>query len=384
MMLSSLKIAGTGRLGAPKYLSEKEMMVFKVHDFENLEKKDYETSNVSCHGHEWYIKIYPWGRIADAKEKEMISAFLCIVGPPTTGLKANWDISIAGVHNSSTNNTFCEAEKEYGWTNFVQRSDALTKLDTDGTLNISVGLQVWSDKKAEWQPNSGIRQNLTRLYQKDEGMDVTFLLGTDRVRAHRYVLAIQCPILHEMTTGQTSCPEVEIEGADPDLFATMIRYMYFEALPDDFDLAENGIGLLKLADRFGYSYLKLRLEVDVVESGMISIESAADMLLLADAHSCALLKETAMDLVVGNPSKIAKTAGWTVLKESPSLLAEVYEYERPLTVYAAKSHSGNENPELLSVSALRKWLADRGLDVDGTKEMLVKRFKTGEDEEQDE
>ena len=380
-MSSNVEIAGTGSLGAPKYLSEKKALVFKIHDFKNLEKKQHNTSKVSCHGHEWYIQIYPWGHTKDSKEKEMVSVYLCPVAPPATGLKTNFGISAAGVRCSREYN-FC-GDHGYGRRAFMKRSKALTKLDTDGTLIVSVvDLQIWTDKKVEWRPNSGMPQKLARLYQKGEGMDVTFLLGTDRVRAHRSVLSIQCPSLHEMVTGQTDCLEVEIEGADPDLFATMVRYMYFEALPVNFDLKGNGMELLKLANRFGYSDFKLRLEVDIVESGMVFIESAADMLLLADAHSYALLKEAAMGVVAGNPSKITKTKGWNDLKQSPLLLAEVYE--RLSKVAESQSEDDDEHPEHLSVSTLRKRLADRGLDVDGTKKMLVKRFKTGKDEEHDE
>ena len=112
---------------------------------------------------------------------------------------------------------------------------------------------------------------------------------------------------------------------------------------------------------------------------MISIDNAAEMLLLADGQSCALLKETAMELVARNPSKMTKTSGWKTLQQSSSLLAEVFMHQS--VTPAADIDDDNENLDHVRVSGLRKRLAEQGRDVDGTKEMLVKRLKAGQDQD---
>ena len=56
-------------------------MVFKIHDFESLEKKKYFTSAVACHGHQWQIVIHPWGATENAKKKEKVSVYLTKVKP---------------------------------------------------------------------------------------------------------------------------------------------------------------------------------------------------------------------------------------------------------------------------------------------------------------
>lgn len=111
----------------------------------------------------------------------------------------------------------------------------------------------------------------------------------------------------------------------------------------------------------------MHLEVDTVESNLLTMKNAAAMLLLVDAHSCAFLKETAMELVVSKSHDLLKTKGSGCLKESSSLLAEVFDRQTE----AHGSHQRNHE----SISNLRKQLADRGLDVDGSKEMLVKRLE---------
>ena len=54
--------------------------------------------------------------------------------------------------------------------------------------------------------------------------------------------------------------------------------------------------LLELADRFGCVSLKLHAEAALAKEG-VSVDEAADTLLLADAHSCPGLKETAKVIV---------------------------------------------------------------------------------------
>ena len=102
----------------------------------------------------------------------------------------------------------------------------------------------------------------------------------------------------------------------------------------------------------------------------MTVESAAEILLLADSHAYALLKEQAMNLIVDNYSKVKATSGWKQLRESSSLLTEV------LDNMSGEAINKGDAGEKMGVSELRKRLASRGLDADGTREMLVKRLKT--------
>ena len=150
------------------------------------------------------------------------------------------------------------------------------------------------------------------------------------------------------------------------MFAIMIRFMYSNSLHKDFIIEEQGLDLLKLVNRFACTDLKMFLEAEWLESEALRVENCAEMLLFADANSCALLKEAAMDMIVGNTSKVMKTEGWKSLKESNELVLEVLE----------RQSSCKEGD---TVSGMRKRLASLGLDTDGTKGMLVKRLKKGEE-----
>jgi len=45
--------------------------------------------------------------------------------------------------------------------------------------------------------------------------------------------------------------------------------------------------------------------------------------MFADAHSCTLLREAALEFCLANPVAIRDSEGWDQLKESSTLLAEI-------------------------------------------------------------
>jgi hypothetical protein len=48
---------------------------------------------------------------------------------------------------------------------------------------------------------SSFRTNMARLFEEGEGADVVFAVEGRQVRAHRYILAAQCPVLRSMLVG---------------------------------------------------------------------------------------------------------------------------------------------------------------------------------------
>jgi hypothetical protein len=124
---------------------------------------------------------------------------------------------------------------------------------------------------------------------------------------------------------------------------------------------------LEVADRFGCSGLKLLAESEIVKAG-VNVKNAAELLLFADAHCCALLREAAFNVCVANAANLKCSAGWTQLKESPELLAELF-------VAATASPTSESDLDMMKVATLRQKLEEKNLDVDGTREMLIQRLK---------
>jgi hypothetical protein len=158
---------------------------------------------------------------------------------------------------------------------------------------------------------------------------------------------------------------IAIDDVDPALFGKLLHFIYTDEMPEgDVDHRQ----LLKVANRFGCTHLKLAAEAELVMAG-VDANNAAELLLFADGHSCALLREAAFEYCAAHPRAIKQSEGWNLLKESP-LCAEL--------VGAAPTKFSATDIDSMRVATLRRKLEEKGLDVDGTRETIIRRLKESE------
>ena len=115
--------------------------------------------------------------------------------------------------------------------------------------------------------------------------------------------------------------------------------------------------------------LKLEAEAAFVTSETITFDNAIDNLLYADATNCALLKETVLDFIAENGSEASKKLSFEHVPGNviPYLLAA-------LTKGKQKGNDANDF-SMMRISDLRKMLAEKGLDIDGSREMMIARLE---------
>ena len=200
--------------------------------------------------------------------------------------------------------------------------------------------------------------------------------------AHKHVLKMNVSELYEFVLSEFSSHtngtrndvdtiEIELPNVDEFSFETMMTFIYTGNEPklDDMDSAKS---ILLLADRFGCTELKLFSKSTLVGKFLVP-SAAANLMLLAEAHSCALLKEASMDVYVSCPTEVVNSDDWTLVEESPKLLVELVRYMG--IGFHQRSTRTDITNDSMGVSSLRVWLEDRGLDLDGTRETLVERWK---------
>ena len=130
------------------------------------------------------------------------------------------------------------------------------------------------------------------------------------------------------------------------------------------------------ADKYGVVHLKLEAEASLVEGTTFTIENVMELLLYAESKNLALLKEAAMDYIVENKTEvIAKlsfaNAPGTLITD---VLAAMSRGER-VVAGGVDVIGGDSQYNALRISELRKRAHEKGLNVDGSREMLIAALK---------
>lgn len=182
------------------------------------------------------------------------------------------------------------------------------------------------------------------------------------------MLQAKAHTLAEHVANFENCGVFEITGEDdPEIFKLMIEFLYTGYKRNEFRLESQGMPLLKLANRFSCTDLKIHLEADIAENNtMFSFDTAVDMLFFTDANGCAYLKEQALAkiITVGRLNQTSEAR----LQEFTELMAEV----------SAQRTLRNPNDIQSWVAELRQRLANRGLETDGTRQILIDRWRAHE------
>ncbi|CAL5039118.1 unnamed protein product [Urochloa decumbens] len=149
-------------------------------------------------------------------------------------------------------------------------------------------------------PPSDLHQHLGDLLASQVGADVTFQVGDEQLRAHRYVLAARsivfmAELFGPMKEGVTT--PVRIDDMEARVFKTMLHFIYTDRLPkmDEGDEILMAQHLLVAADRFCLDRLKLICE-DILR-GSIAIDIAATTLVLAEQHGYEGLKRACFKFI---------------------------------------------------------------------------------------
>jgi hypothetical protein len=444
-------------VGRPKkrLLRKVETMKFKIHDFVHCEEKRGQyriTPTLKAHGYNWKLQIYPYGDHRSSTETEHVSCFLHYFASPNDREEPSAKVTYR-VATHQTDTQLCafsvgkgKCSTSWGLENFIKRKKILEKYlnDDDGSLTIEIDIQIAVDRKIIWYPTMMRREpTLTQLYvSSSETGDVTFRVPTTTTitttntntihqkqhqceykyyKAHKMILALRAKILYELVCEESSSSSsededtdndenafvVDLPGIDCETFETMLEYVYTVKRPliEDVHTARK---LLVAADRLCLTELKLYTE-SVLADKFVDETNAAELLLFADSYSCALLKETTMDVCVSDPNVVMKTPGWALIEESDTILTEVFEHthtgcrnyfynnnddnnnrdDENSNSDNNSNNNGEDNKEdactkdsddsmdlgQLDVFYLRERLDEADLDVDGSRETLIGRLE---------
>jgi hypothetical protein len=357
--------------------------------------------NFHCLGYEWYVELYPGGVEleddgSDATTKQ-VSVYL-----HSDSETRNIHIDCKLVVRSNTKIKGWSYTHKFvndfgiGTPQFVDRNIALQHLIHEA-LVIEVRMKPVKYPPPFIPDNPSDCRTLKKSFMDEDFADIVFHVGGEELDvsgiteqgikdsatkfyAHRIILKHAAPLLAELgATSETSPASVEIPNVSPAAFKSMLLYIYGCKIPDfgsDISLTKD---IIAAADKFGVINLKLEAEAIYVASIKLTFENVLDTLLFADSKNCALLKEEIMDFVEINATELLEKE---TLKGAPdglfhdTLAAMARRNAKKDVANKKRKRVANE----LSISDLRRDADSKGLDVDGSREMLIAAIKAADDD----
>ena len=212
-----------------------------------------------------------------------------------------------------------------------------------------------------------------------ESADVVFEVEGIKFYAHSLILKKASPLLAELckSEGDTSPHVVHISDVSSDAFKYVLHNIYG---CNSWDVGQDYcsdliIEIIEVADKYGLTNLKLKAEAYFVGSEDLEFDKFMEYLQFAKSKNCYLLEEAVMDFIVKNKIKILEEK---MLEGAPDNITYdiLSAMARRDIERAACACEKNSSFSVMSLSELRRRAHAHGLEVDGTRDMLISALKS--------
>ena len=360
-------------------------------DLTNVKTQYAEAPEFTCNGHEWALEFYPGGN--NLATEGCVSIYVSLHSGKNAS--AMYEITLLDKFGNAVrvkqSTMLCFVSIAFnsvaiGWHNFIKRSFILDAsnniLDINGTLAIVVSMK--EESTAVFVPQNLLLNTIQEMFNDDKTADVCFEVanGADEVEkdeqiaggstsfhAHTLILKKCAPMLADLVSNggeKGGMISVQVSDVQPDIFRHLLWYVYGGKTAED-TLKAHAKDIIDAADKYSIVNLKLEAEAAYVESTTFTAENVLDNLLYADAMNLALLKEVAIDFIVGNGEQVIDEVSFSHIPG---------HVMKDLVVATTRSVKESKNEvttdmNLMRVSELRRKLNEKGLDVDGSREAMI-------------
>ena len=366
------------RKGMRKVLSEKKILQFRVPNLETrLNSEEFgrpikTICPVEAHAVRWRLCIFRCiHAIEDLDDDEDYDACIWVEQVVGASIIQRYSGKYRVVTENREESLFSHERKLSGGSYTLKLSAILDPqngyLNHVGSLILDVAIRVYEDAFPIWYPPIEKPPSwFPKMVHSAKFSDALVVVSETEFHLHRFLLDIRAPALCELCANPDDA--VKLDDVNLDSFRSLVEFIYSNE-PPTLDSIEEAMEVLSLADRFGCQDLKLFAESTITEK-YLKPSNAAELVLIGHSHSCALLKESAITVCSKRAKTVVGTKGWKLLTESPELMTELYlaSNTEPLLTHG-------QDPDRMPVADLRDQLLKRKLDVDGSRETLIKRLR---------
>ena len=384
------------------------------HAVDNVVASD---SKIDANGNCWRLHLYPGG-CRDSVEEGMIAVILINIGEEDVTCKSSFTVRNSLGYAVLTESDYAfhifpsHGREGFGYgysdTKFMKRERILDEQNDiliNGTsLHIDISIDAMPAKKELYHPPTPLVTNMLSLLESGEDSDVMFQVDGQTVKAHLPVLRANAPVLADLFRKQgkifqdsslevvndrhvsrrhtfgcdlssdISCEpksySIVLNNVSLEVFHIVLRYAYGGCTPNDQIMLSLGKEIIAAAHRFRISELKMLAENTLVEGCVINVKNVVEYFMFAHATDCALLKEYALTYLILHVEDVLHSNQTKKLQEAPELMSEVL-----VSVAKGDNKTQHSRIRMMSVGEMRKELAHQGMDVNGSKEVLISRLE---------
>nr|CAD7258816.1 unnamed protein product [Timema shepardi] len=292
----------------------------------------------------WCLRVNPKG--LDEESKDYLSLYLLLVSCNKSEVRAKFKFSILNAKREETKAMESQRAyrfvqgKDWGFKKFIRRDflldeangllpdDKLTIFCEVGFLHVSVvadsvNISGQSNAIQFKVPECRLSDDLGLLFENQKFSDVSLFVSGREFQAHKAILAARSPVFaamfeHEMEERKQN--RVDIKDVEIEVMREMLRFIYTGKATNLEKMADD---LLAAADKYALERLKVMCEEALCTN--LSIDNAADTLILADLHSADQLKAQAIDFINTHATEVMDTSGWKcMIQTHPHLIAEAF------------------------------------------------------------
>ncbi|XP_076366562.1 protein roadkill-like isoform X2 [Tachypleus tridentatus] len=287
----------------------------------------------------WCLRVNPKG--LDEESKDYLSLYLLLVSCNKSEVRAKFKFSILNAKREETKAMESQRAyrfiqgKDWGFKKFIRRDfllDETNGLLPDDKLTLYCEVSVVADSVNISGQNNAIQfkvpecrlsDDLGLLFESQKFSDVILNVNGREFYGHKAILAARSPVFaamfeHEMEEKKQN--RVQITDMDHEVLREMLRFIYTGKAPCLEKMADD---LLAAADKYALERLKVMCEEALSTS--LSVETAADVLILADMHSADQLKAHSIDFINTHATDVMETAGFkSMVHRQPHLIAEAF------------------------------------------------------------
>ncbi|XP_023171794.2 protein roadkill isoform X1 [Drosophila hydei] len=287
----------------------------------------------------WCLRVNPKG--LDEESKDYLSLYLLLVSCNKSEVRAKFKFSILNAKREETKAMESQRAyrfvqgKDWGFKKFIRRDflldeangllpeDKLTIFCEVSVVADSVNISGQSNIVQFKVPECKLSEDLGNLFDNEKFSDVTLSVGGREFQAHKAILAARSDVFaamfeHEMEERKLN--RVAITDVDHEVLKEMLRFIYTGKASNLEKMADD---LLAAADKYALEKLKVMCEEALCVN--LSVETAAETLILADLHSADQLKAQTIDFINTHATDVMETSGWqNMITTHSHLIAEAF------------------------------------------------------------